>query len=66
MMTEYWLRYLSTRASLKSMPSVMKVEGEFVEVTLEEALFGHERTTMAQATGQPDGTPGAEPMKMRE
>ena len=42
--------------ALKSMPVVVKVEGEFVEVTLEEALFGHECTIMAQAKGQPEGT----------
>ena len=47
---------LKDLASLKSMPVVVKVEGEFVEVTLEEALFGHECTIMAQAKGQPEGT----------
>jgi hypothetical protein len=47
---------LNDLASLKSMPVVVKVEGEFVEVTLEEALFGHECTIMAQVKGQPEGT----------
>ena len=41
--------------ALKSMPVVVKVEGEFVKVSLEEGVFGHECTIMAQAKGQPEG-----------
>ena len=41
--------------ALKSMPVVVKVEGEFVKVSLEEGVFGHECTIMAQVKGQPEG-----------